>query len=607
MNTENYRAYLQKVYIEPIRSVLIVDDEYPTLDEILSLADGTQNLEVKKQWPKRAADVRRVISALRGDNNSRILDICDDIPLEEDGTIVKVRHLHQSDLLVLDYDMNKDEGRKAIQALKSVLSNKQFNLVALHSSGEPERIFRSVLTAVLPASKDFGTEDENQAALELIWDGDDGEALEVRISETIGLDQYFFCRKHKSQLAEKLALAGGPLAQFKGICEEQRWTPDQSLQVLNQLLTRHDEKLSEGVASLSLTWSDRAPFWIGSKEAFIAFVPKASANGAQVEIESKLVDALASWAPNPSQMLFSLLRSAIDDVGIEAELGVAKESFVHAHWFANILERYGNGRKTSIEGTISRYFERLQDIVSPGASDVLEEIAEQYWNSEEEKAFQEDFDKSNKDQRRELIAKKKKTIFGKIKEIYAVDLTIDEQRKLSEKYHNLYVSTKKPSGWHLDTGHIFKANGYVWVCLSPACDMAPHHRDSTDGHLGEAGQLKPFVAVRLQKATAKLSSIQSNIFLFIKEKGNVQAYGFNNPASPNNSNPHWYPLYAENFGMLDKMKFKVHLPDFTQENAVVSFMHHEAEIVGQLRYEYALNLVQKLGIAQGRVGLDFAG
>lgn len=32
----------------------------------------------------------------------------------------------------------------------------------------------------------------------------------------------------------------------------------------------------------------------------------------------------------------------------------------------------------------------------------------------------------------------------------------------------------------------------------------------------------------------------------------------------------------------------------------------KAKIVGQLRYEYALNLIQKLGIEFTRIGLDFS-
>ena len=34
--------------------------------------------------------------------------------------------------------------------------------------------------------------------------------------------------------------------------------------------------------------------------------------------------------------------------------------------------------------------------------------------------------------------------------------------------------------------------------------------------------------------------------------------------------------------------------------------HHMAKVVSQLRYEYAINLLQKLGVSLTRVGLDFS-
>ena len=33
---------------------------------------------------------------------------------------------------------------------------------------------------------------------------------------------------------------------------------------------------------------------------------------------------------------------------------------------------------------------------------------------------------------------------------------------------------------------------------------------------------------------------------------------------------------------------------------------HQARVVSQLRYEYALNLTQKLGVSLTRIGLDFS-
>ena len=37
MPNEHYAEFISEAFIKPIRSVLIIDDDYPTLDEILDL------------------------------------------------------------------------------------------------------------------------------------------------------------------------------------------------------------------------------------------------------------------------------------------------------------------------------------------------------------------------------------------------------------------------------------------------------------------------------------------------------------------------------------------------------------------------------------------
>jgi hypothetical protein len=73
-----------------------------------------------------------------------------------------------------------------------------------------------------------------------------------------------------------------------------------------------------------------------------------------------------------------------------------------------------------------------------------------------------------------------------------------------------------------------------------------------------------------------------------------------------NSAPHWFPLYAANFGVLEKdMSFNVSKIEMGSAKLVTK--KYRAQIVGQLRYEYAINLMQSLASNFTRVGLDFSG
>ena len=60
--TERYSDFITEAFIAPLRSVLIVDDDYPTFDEILRarhLANSGQESSTDKDWmsdPRGADD-----------------------------------------------------------------------------------------------------------------------------------------------------------------------------------------------------------------------------------------------------------------------------------------------------------------------------------------------------------------------------------------------------------------------------------------------------------------------------------------------------------------------------------------------------------------------
>jgi hypothetical protein len=88
-------------------------------------------------------------------------------------------------------------------------------------------------------------------------------------------------------------------------------------------------------------------------------------------------------------------------------------------------------------------------------------------------------------------------------------------------------------------------------------------------------------------------------------EGVIKAFCINDPSQVN-SVPHWFPLYAANLGVLEKdMSFKVSKIEMGSAKLVTR--KYRAQIVGQLRYEYAINLMQALGSNFTRVGLDFSG
>ena len=110
---------VREAFIDPLRSVLIIDDQYPTWEEILnnafSDAERDQEIEARstaKEWQQLPSGPLRVIKQFRRRNPGFIIDIHDGIDpdagntLNENETPVSLAsHLYQSDLLILDYNL----------------------------------------------------------------------------------------------------------------------------------------------------------------------------------------------------------------------------------------------------------------------------------------------------------------------------------------------------------------------------------------------------------------------------------------------------------------------------------------------------------------------
>ena len=164
----------------------------------------------------------------------------------------------------------------------------------------------------------------------------------------------------------------------------------------------------------------------------------------------------------------------------------------------------------------------------------------------------------------------------------------------------------KPEGWHLTTGHVFSiSDDEYWLCLSPACDMVPSQISSWSSDAFGKQRL-PFIAIKLQAISCAtlLRNIHSNRFVALQFGEKMRCFCFNEP-SRDGSAPHWQVLYAENQGQFNGDDLRFFVSQIVKGRTRLVCRRHKAIVVSQLRYEYALNLIQKLGISLTRIGLDF--
>lgn len=586
MPSEHYSEFIREAFVEPIRSVLIVDDDYPTFDEIL----GTQTAQNKhttvdrtKSWYDSPERIKVVIDNFRSAGRSLLVDIHDGANVASGEEVKVAAHLHQSDLLVLDYQLDKSkprDGSMAIEIIRSVMSNDHFNLVIIHTSEDLGFVFDAVLVGLMKPFAELISPKEMDEAEQLIEAAEDlNEGFSEQLSASASNAQYFHFRLHPTTYQGIVSKAQQPYSAFMDLSNSAHWSPDQSKLVLRYALSKAQQALLPKMNANSLadlTWSSGTTKWVRSDSVFIAFSNKSDEDDLLAELQIALDD----WNPQPSRLFLAKLRAEMDEYGVMAQDQALGNKHALAHWYHRLLEGVGSSQRWHVAESVSRHSDQLMSAVLPR----VEDFAIRLVKAEVESGSATEI----------------------CKEHFKVDLQKSEIKLLANREHNAFVCSKTPQGWHLTTGHVFVMENTYWVCLSPACDMVP--TQMSPARVTAFGENLPFIAVQLQAVEdGKEKGIQSNRFVFLQTEKGVKGFCFNNP-SADNSAPQWHTLYAAKRGKFVDGTFDFHVlrtgAGVTRPLVSKKF---SATVVSQLRYEYALNLMQRLGVSLTRIGLDFSG
>ena len=579
----HYSAFVKEAFIKPIRSVLIVDDDYPTFDEMLDTQierdNGTEPVR-RKEWYNDPARIKRVIGSFRTPQRPLLVDVHDGTNVSAEGEVRIASHLHQSDLLVLDYQLDRTrpgDGSTAISIVRGLMRNDHFNLVVIHTSEDLEGVFRETLLSLMSAAMQPLSEEEREKVEGLLFDADgEKEGVTERLQRSVGTDQYLHARCHSTTFLRTMGNSHQPYATFRGESDEFGWSSDERKLVLRYLLLRAEAALQpkfnpEGTASL--TWNDGATKYIAADSVFVAFSSKTDDD----DLLAELLEALNAWAPEPSRLFLGKLRAEMDEFGVMAQRDVLESRHALAHWYRRLLESKGAARRWLVAESVNRHSEQLMGGLLPRVEDFASRLVEAETGAG--------------------------TAIDLSKDHFKIDLSNPQEQLRSVREHNAFVSSKPPEGWHLTTGHIFKVAEDYWVCVSPACDTVPAQLSPV--RVTAFGERLPFMAVKLFTVadTKQVKDVQTNRYVFIKLDGVVKAFCFNDPAN-DLSAPAWHTLFADKRGQFDKeFSFNVFVAEKGSRGMVQK--RRPARVVAQLRYEYALNLVQRLGGTLTRIGLDY--
>lgn len=600
-----FTSLVNEAFIQPLRSVLIVDDEYPTWEQILhdhcennSKTDAPISHAEEKSWKANPDGPMNLIKQFRRLKPGLIIDIHDG------GDIDNVDYLHQSDLLVLDYNLEGDKtglrGALARSVLQSVLVNKHFNLVVVHTGEESleDVMFECLLATFTSCTEQFGDNVDN----DLISLDEKLDALEIdekfdrtHLFKLFGVAEYLELRHPSTKIEAEMRLfmrCNGALGALGA------WGVELNLKgkdlksffywAIREFEKQHFDLFASDTLE-GLSWNTRGGcIWMRATRGFVTFVSK----GPDDVVEA-LLRALEDWKPTPSRLISAKHRHVLSSIGVEAEDRTLQKSHVFAHFYkdycSNSIPNLTDEEKERLRvAKLKAYVARQSEAISFCVEDEVAGFGEKIRLIDEE---------SN----------------GEFSSHYGLDLTEDDSPEVRKAiaHYNSYVSTLplKNGEDQLDSGHIFKWANEWWVCATPACDLQPGQ--NTTAFVGSSSEQRPFTALKLlpiRDDELKKDHINSGLFCFVEQQpGDVICLGLERiekSTSVANGKASWRTFVASQNGLIENNLMQIIVPSFKSDK--LELVEGIAEIVAKLRYEYALNYIQRVGTSVTRIGLGYA-
>lgn len=621
----SFEDLVSEAFIDPLRSVLIVDDQYPTWEEIFNskLDAGAHSEAVEansksKKWSNETATANEVfdlVKEFRRRKPGLIIDIHDGVSTKADEKTARSEtpdqladHLHQSDLLILDYNLEGPEagtgGDLARQILNSVLSNQHFNLVVVHTSEKLEDVFNdSILSLMCSCTSRFGEKiradiGSIEAHLDNLETSPRGDVLSC-------FDKAMYVKLRSSGENSCSEVLGdymrgeGAFKALSDLANGLKLTHKNKKDFFFWALDQYEKSIEQSFCSQeppkNLSWKNEGgQKWLRTSRGFVCFVNKGPEN-----LLGDLLNSLVDWKPSPTRLISAKYRDELSRMGADVEEEALRQKFAHAKFYDVIKKPTDNKDVTEDQINGLRHL-RLREHVGR-QSEMLSFLIEDQVADFGRRVHQYDVNAG-----------------GNLTSHYGVDLADVNQLREAVARYNRHIcclpSKQTPDGTdlieQLDSGHIFQFRGAWWVCATPACDLQLGQTKIAFSESGNSS-LRPFTALQLQKVTdlKKLTAdhINSGTYCFVEESGKVIGLGAKDPdkdvGEPASSKVTWRSMIAKNAGTITNGQLCI--LDIKLDGDQIASKDEPATVHAKLRYEYALNFIHRVGGSVSRIGLGY--
>ena len=592
-------ALIKEAYIDPIRSVMVVDDEYPTLVKLIKNEDTSE-----KQDKDRLLEV---IGMCKDASNNWMLDVHDG---QFNGT-GDVDNLHHSDLLILDYHLegNGDDGRgdRALDVLSSLAKKEHFNLVVVHTkgytSGGSDEGYRAVFKDIVfhlqkpqlfcEVPNALLVQNKIEEAIDA-WEEDKEGILDDLIDSVTDMD--YLSLHSLNQRPAQISAMCKELQELKGLFDNRPRGEDDDLDSLEfkflqwYILWKKGEKLREDFGSVDfgdLRWSENDDYmWVKVGNLFVCVVGKSTPTP---ELPNKLLEALENWGPHPHRLLLAKLRHKLDEHGFALASSVLSKQHTQAGWLRDLLAAEEQDLQQQAWFTAQKHLEEMSWHYKGDLSQYLTKVVQS------------------------LISGG--VALADIEKRYSTEDVLANEYEIF-KSSNAFNNSLPVEGKHLTTGHILKnsTTGDYFLVVTPACDLVPGRNEGQSSIEAVVQRLYP-VASALRRDTdgGSLSAeilferckdfvnTKQLIFVWVGDQVEVLA---SVSQLYKNANPNLLSLAFENEGLWNA-GFELRSYNLNLRLSPPQVRTCNYTVVGQLRYEYALHHSKTSGEHVSRIGLDY--
>lgn len=579
----SYNDLIKEAFIDPIRTVTVIDDEYPTFKKLLNDTsnpkDDSYSLNVNR--------LQNIISMCHEEHKWSV-DVFDGSESIENKM---PSHLHHSDLIILDYhlegDASSDDGKKARNIINTLNKNNHFNIILVHTKGNKgdiKSVFEDILFEIgfdLPFKLDITKETKD--SLDDLADDSNHTSRDWLNKKFNRLDLLIDAKLYSDRCLNPSVK--NPNFLFRGnesdISDLARETSFTAKEIIIWKILACLGEVKSGQFSTKWDWSDDSCNYISTGKVFIFVIEKSQNENPSQELYGALTQALNHLEPPPMHLLMAKMRYELDEQGMKQADLIVNNPYIQAGWLYDLLEHHDSF--SAHDKAINLHWEQLtnalQEKLRNFSIKIINSLVERY--------------KGNQEGNEEKNAKKI------IEHFYKNYLDLKEQ---VTAHLNAYSCTMPFVSSAITTGSILKlSNEEIWLCLTPACDLIPQQNiKKWKDRIGENRLGLKCVKLKEIKLSTANENASTNEYIYINLAGKVQSY----TSSQGNQNPTWDIFYLDikdNSGNNNVFSINT-VRCIESELTVKNFV---AIIVGELRYEYALNFLHKLGTNQTRVGLDF--